>query len=111
MAGRAGIDVSLAEFDRFSREVPVLANLRPSGKYLMQDFFEAGGLRGLMTRLDLADTATVSGHSLLETLQGARVYEDDVIRPLANPVQAQGGLAILHGSLAPDGCVIKHSAA
>src|SRR5215207_8126278 len=60
MAGRAGIPLSLSRFDELSREVPVLANLRPSGEYLMQDFFEAGGLRALMTRLDLDDTPTVS---------------------------------------------------
>lgn len=111
MAGRAGIDISIDTFDRLSREVPVLANLRPSGDYLMQDFFEAGGLRGLMSRLDLHDVPTVSGYSLRETLEGAAVYDDDVIRPLSNPVSAQAGLAILRGSLAPDGAVIKHSAA
>ncbi|MDA0136420.1 L-arabinonate dehydratase [Solirubrobacter deserti] len=111
MAGRAGIDVSLRRFDELSREVPVLANLRPSGQYLMQDFFEAGGLRGLMSRLQLHDVPTVSGHSLHETLAGAQVWDDDVIRPLENPVKQQGALAILHGSLAPDGCVIKASAA
>lgn len=111
MAGRAGIDVTVDDFDRLSREVPVLANLRPSGKYLMQDFFEAGGLRGLMSRLDLHDVPTVSGFSLLQTLEGAAVYDDDVIRPLSNPVKAEGGLAVLRGSLAPSGAVIKHSAA
>jgi dihydroxy-acid dehydratase len=111
MAGRAGISIGLDQFDALSREVPVLANLRPSGKYLMQDFFEAGGLRGLMSRLDLHDVPTISGFSLHETLVGAQVYDNDVIRPLANPLLAQGGLAILRGSLAPEGCVIKHSAA
>jgi dihydroxy-acid dehydratase len=111
MAGRAGIDISLADFDRLSRSVPVLANLRPSGKYLMQDFFEAGGLRGLMSRLDLHDVPTIAGASLPETLRGAEVFDDDVIRPLDNPVYAEGGLAILDGSLAPDGAVIKESAA
>src|SRR3954454_15942045 len=105
MAGRAGISISLDDFDALSRSTPVLANIRPSGKYLMQDFFEAGGLRGLMARLELHDTATVSGHSLLSTLEKARVYDDDVIRPVSDPLFAEGGLAILHGSLAPDGCV------
>jgi len=111
MARRAGVGLTMARFDELSRTTPVLANIRPSGKYLMQDFFEAGGLRGLMSRLDLHDTATVSGHSLLETLSGASVYDDDVIRTVENPLFSEGGLAILHGSLAPDGCVIKHSAA
>jgi dihydroxy-acid dehydratase len=110
MAGRAGVPFSLDRFDQLSREVPVLANLRPSGQYLMQDFFEAGGLRALMARLSLADAPTVAG-SLLEGLRGAEVFDDDVIRPLDNPVSATGGLAVLRGSLAPDGCVIKHSAA
>ena len=82
MAGRAGVALSLDRFDELSRSTPVLANIRPSGKYLMQDFFEAGGLRGLMSRLDLHDAATVSGYSLLETLSGATVYDDDVIRPV-----------------------------
>jgi dihydroxy-acid dehydratase len=111
MAGRAGVPFSLDRFDELSRSVPVLANIRPSGKYLMQDFFEAGGLRGLMARLELHDVMTVSGFTVSETLRGAEVYDDDVIRPLSNPLKAEGGLAILHGSLAPDGCVIKHSAA
>ncbi len=111
MAGRAGVDLSLDDFDKFSRSVPVLANIRPSGKYLMQDFFEAGGLRGLMTRLQLHDVPTVSGLTVLQTLEGAEVFDDDVIRPLDNPLLPEGGLAILRGSLAPNGAVIKHSAA
>jgi dihydroxyacid dehydratase/phosphogluconate dehydratase len=111
MAGRAGVPLSMARFDELSRSVPVLANLRPSGKYLMQDFFEAGGLRGLMSRLPLHDVPTVSGSTVSANLVGAEVYDDDVIRPLSNPLSSQGGLAILRGSLAPDGCVIKHSAA
>jgi dihydroxy-acid dehydratase len=110
MAGRAGVDFTLDRFDELSREVPVLANIRPSGKYLMQDFFEAGGLRALMSRLDLHDAPTVAG-SLLSGLEGASVFDDDVIRPVTNPLSAEGGLAVLRGSLAPDGCVIKHSAA
>src|SRR4051794_120880 len=110
MAGRAGVDFSLDHFDAIAREVPVLANVRPSGEYLMQDFFEAGGLRALMSRLELHDAPTVAG-SLLDGLDGAAVYDDDVIRPLENPLSAEGGLAVLRGSLAPDGAVIKHSAA
>src|SRR4051812_21275666 len=111
MAGRAGIPLSLDRFDSLSRDVPVLANIRPSGQYLMQDFFEAGGLRGLMTRLDLHDVPTVSGLTVSQVLEGAEVFDEDVIRPLSNPLRREGGLAILRGSLAPDGCVIKHSAA
>jgi dihydroxy-acid dehydratase len=111
MAGRAGIPLSMDRFDSLSRSVPVLANIRPSGKYLMQDFFEAGGLRALMSRLDLHDVMTVSGMTVSETLEGAEVFDDDVIRPRSNPMSSEAGLAILRGSLAPDGCVIKHSAA
>jgi dihydroxyacid dehydratase/phosphogluconate dehydratase len=111
MAGRAGIALDLARFDELSRTVPMLANIRPSGSYLMQDFFEAGGLRGLMARLDLHDVPTVSGQSLLTTLAGAEVFDDDVIRPRSNPLSSEAGLAVLRGSLAPDGAVIKHSAA
>jgi dihydroxy-acid dehydratase len=112
MAGRAGVPLDLDRFDALSRSVPVLANLRPSGRYLMQDFFEAGGLRGLMSRLSLHDDAmTVSGATVAENLRGAEVYDDDVIRPLSDPLLASGGLAVLRGSLAPDGAVIKHSAA
>jgi dihydroxy-acid dehydratase len=111
MAGRAGVALDLDRFDSLSRTVPVLADLRPSGKYLMQDFFEAGGLRGLMSRLSLHDVMTVSGRTVMQNLEGAEVYDDDVIRPVSNPLSSEGGLAILRGSLAPDGCVIKHSAA
>ena len=90
MAGRAGVDLSLDDFDEFSRSVPVLANIRPSGKYLMQDFFEAGGLRGLMARLDLHDVPTVSGFTVSQTLEGAEVFDDDVIRPLVEPTGVRG---------------------
>jgi len=104
--------MDLARFDEISRCVPVLANIRPSGEYLMEDFYYAGGLRGLLSRLEEmlhADRATVGGHALGETLTG--VYNDEVIRPLDAPLQDEGGLAVLRGNLAPDGCVIKHSAA
>jgi dihydroxy-acid dehydratase len=113
MAGRAGVPLSLSRFDELSREVPVLANIRPSGEYLMEDFFEAGGLRALMSvlreSLDLA-AETVSG-PLADALAGAEVFRPEVIRGLDDPLQREGGLAVLRGSLAPDGAVIKHSAA
>src|SRR4051794_5396864 len=111
MAGRAGVPLSLDRFDALARGVPVLANIRPSGKYLMQDLFEAGGLPALKFRLELHDVLTVSGDTVLANLRGAEVFDDDVIRPLSNPLLSEGGLAILRGSLAPDGAVIKHSAA
>ena len=114
MAGRFGVPLTLRDFDDVSRVTPVLANLRPSGAFLMEDFYYAGGLRGLMSRmterLDLS-CQTVSGLSLGATLEGAEVVNDDVIRPLDKPVAAEGGIAILTGSLAPDGAVVKHSAA
>src|SRR3954454_2350036 len=111
MAGRAGIELPLSRFDELSREIPVLANIRPSGQYLMQDFFEAGGLRGLMSRLDLHDMPTVSGLTISQIVGDGEVFDDDVIRPVDNPVQREGALAVLYGTLAPDGCVIKSSAA
>jgi dihydroxy-acid dehydratase len=115
MARRAGRDVTLKDFDEASRKAPVIANIRPSGdKYLMEDFYYAGGLRGMLTRLrpllDLSQK-TISGQTWEEALQGAQVYDDDVIRPLDDPIYAEGALALLTGNLAPDGCVIKPSAA
>ena len=114
MARRAGVDLKLADLDVVSRDVPVIANVRPSGsQYLMEDFYYAGGLRGLMARLRdklKLDAMTVSGQTLGALLENAEVFNDDVIRPLDKPLQDEGSLAILHGNLAPDGCVIKHAA-
>lgn len=114
IARRAGVDLTLDDLDATSRHVPVIANVRPSGStYLMEDFFYAGGLRGLMSRLTgklHLDAMTVSGRTLGETLEGAEVYNDDVIRPMDNPIYAHGSLALLRGNLAPNGCVIKPSA-
>jgi dihydroxyacid dehydratase/phosphogluconate dehydratase len=112
LARRSGVPMDLARFDEISRRVPVLANIRPSGKYLMEDFYYAGGLRGLLSRLEEMfhlDRTTVGGSAVGETLTD--VYDDEVIRPLDDPLQEEGGLAVLRGNLAPDGCVIKHSAA
>jgi dihydroxy-acid dehydratase len=113
-ARRAGQDIGLNDFDVASRVVPVLANVRPSGdKYLMEDFFYAGGLPALMTRIRdhlHLDETTVAGKSVRENIRSAEVYNDDVIRPLAKPIYAEGALAVLRGNLAPDGCVIKPSA-
>jgi len=114
MARRAGHPLSLDDFDAASRKVPVIANIRPSGDtWLMEDFYYAGGLPALMTRLDehlAGDALTVTGQTLAENIAGASVYNDDVIRPLNNPIYAEGALAVLRGNLAPDGCVIKPSA-
>lgn len=114
MARRAGQPIGLEHFDAASRKVPVIANIRPSGdRYLMEDFYYAGGLLGMMTRLksflDL-DQINVSGKTWGEGLEGAEVYNDDVIRPLDKAIYDEGALAVLKGNLAPDGCVIKPSA-
>jgi len=114
LAGRAGIKIALDRFDQFSRNTPMLANLRPSGKYLMEDFYYAGGLpallRVLAPQLDLT-CLTITGKTLGENIAGAEIYNADVIRALDNPVLESGGLAILYGNLAPNGAVIKASAA
>jgi dihydroxy-acid dehydratase len=114
MARRAGVAFTLEDLDATSRHVPVIANVRPSGAtYLMEDFYYAGGLRGLMSRLTdklKLDAMTVTGATLGQTLEGAEVFNDDVIRPIDNPIYAHGSLALLKGNLAPDGCVIKPSA-
>ncbi|MFG2572104.1 L-arabinonate dehydratase [Streptomyces sp. NPDC048481] len=115
MAGRAGVALTLDDFDRIARTVPVLANVRPGGrKYLMEDFHFAGGLPGFLSRItDLLhlDRPTVSHDTLREQLAGARVHDDDVIRPRDNPVASEGGVAVLRGNLCPDGAVVKHIAA
>jgi dihydroxy-acid dehydratase len=115
MARRAGHAIGLDDFDAASRVTPVIANIRPSGdKYLMEDFYYAGGLLGLLTRLrpflDLAQI-NASGQTWARCLERAEVYNDDVIRPLSNPIYAEGALAVLKGNLSPNGCVIKPSAA
>ncbi len=114
IAGRCGLALELASFDDISRRVPVLADIRPSGRFLMEDFFYAGGLRGLMAEIrDLLnpDCLTVNGKTLGENLAGGRVNDPEVIRPRANPLFTTGGTTVLYGSLAPDGAVIKTSAA
>ena len=114
MARRAGVPVDMETFDRLSRQIPVLANVRPSGKYLMEDFFYAGGLRALMQnlreKLDLS-CLTVTGKTVADNIDGAKVYIPDVIHSLNDPVYAEGATAVLKGNLAPQGCVIKPAAA
>ncbi|MBS3651772.1 dihydroxy-acid dehydratase [Pseudaminobacter sp. 19-2017] len=114
MARRAGVDLTLDEFDALGRVTPLIANVRPAGKdYLMEDFYYAGGLRALMKqladRLDLS-VMTVTGRTMGENIESAKVYNDDVIRPLSNPVYHEGSLAVLRGNLCPDGAVIKPAA-
>jgi len=114
LAGRVGVPLPLARFDELSRTTPFLLNVRPSGKYLMEDFFYAGGLPVVMKEL-LAllhgDALTVNGKSMADNVAGARCWNEDVIRPLAMPIAREGGLAILRGNLAPGGAVLKVSAA
>ncbi|MER7401474.1 L-arabinonate dehydratase [Streptomyces sp. NPDC000070] len=115
MAGRAGVKLTLDDFDRIARTVPVLANVRPGGQtYLMEDFHFAGGLPGFLSRItDLLhlDRPTVSHDTLREQLAGAQVHNDEVIRTRDNPVAKEGGVAVLRGNLCPDGAVIKHISA
>lgn len=114
LAGRFGHPLTLADFEELSHTVPVLADVRPAGRFLMDDFARAGGLPGLLQRIgDLLDLScpTVTGAPLGENIATAAVYDDSVIRPRTDPVVDEGGLAVLRGSLAPDGCVIKHSVA
>lgn len=115
MVGRAGVRLTLDDFDRIARTVPVLANVRPGGQtYLMEDFHFAGGLPGFLSRItDLLhlDRPTVSYDTLREQLEGAQVHNDDVIRTRDNPVAQEGGVAVLRGNLCPDGAVIKHISA
>jgi dihydroxy-acid dehydratase len=115
MAGRAGVKLPLERFNEFSAKTPLLANVRPSGdKYLMEDFYYAGGLRALLGELkDLLhlEALTVTGRSLGENLEGAKIHHPDVIRPRSNPLKASGGLVVLRGNLAPNGAVIKAAAA
>jgi dihydroxy-acid dehydratase len=114
MSRRAGHPVTLADFDAASRRVPVIANIRPSGDtYLMEDFYYAGGMPALLARIRQhlhADALTVNGRTIGANVADARSYDDDVIRPLDNPIYAEGALAVLKGNLAPDGVVIKPSA-
>jgi dihydroxy-acid dehydratase len=110
LARRAGVPLDIDRFDTLARKVPVLANVRPAGKYLMEDFFYAGGLRALLARLgDLIDGSapTVNGRTLGENIASAKAWNDDVIRSRDDPLVPHDGLAVLRGNLAPGGAVIK----
>ena len=114
IARRAGIPLTLDRFDALSRRTPLIANVRPAGKYLMEDFYYAGGLRALMVTiadlLDL-DAQTVEGRTLRGVIAGAETFNADVILPRERALVASGSLAVLRGNLAPDGAVIKPAAA
>jgi dihydroxy-acid dehydratase len=114
MARRGGIPLTIDDFDEAARHTPVLANIKPTGEYLMEDFFYAGGLPALLANIaDLLhlDRPTVNGISFGDAITGARTYHQDVIRPRDEPVAGDGGLAVLRGNLAPDGAVVKPLAA
>jgi len=110
LARRAGVPLDIDRFDALARKVPVLANVRPAGKYLMEDFYYAGGLPALLAALgDLVDASapTVNGRTLGENVAGAKAWNDDVIRSRGNPLVPRDGLAVLRGNLAPGGAVVK----
>ncbi|MBT5264365.1 MAG: dihydroxy-acid dehydratase [Rhodospirillaceae bacterium] len=114
MAGRVGVDISLDDWDRLGREVPCLVNLMPSGKYLMEDFYYAGGLPVVIRELEHLlnkDAMTVSGQSIWENSKDAECYNRDVIYPLDKPFKPNGGIAVITGNLAPNGAILKPSAA
>ncbi len=114
VAGRGGIPLTLSDFDRISRRTPYLVNVKPSGEMLMEDFFAAGGVPAVMRELLPllhGDVLTVTGASVLKNIADAKCFDVRVIRPLGNPLHAEGGTAILYGNLAPDGAVIKQTAA
>ncbi len=114
MAGRAGCKVTLDDFDHWSAKVPVLADLRPAGRFLMEDFYNAGGLGALLAQLsDLIEgqCKTVSGRTLAEQIAGHELIDPEVIRPRDKPLSESGGTYVLRGNLAPNGCVIKPVAA
>src|SRR6184192_2534214 len=114
LAGRAGVPLPLARFDELSRSTPLLVDCKPSGKYLMEDFFYAGGLPVVMKELLPllhGDAMAVNGRSMADNVRDARCWNEDVIRPLGVPLAPEGGTVILSGNLCPDGAVLKQSAA
>jgi L-arabonate dehydrase len=114
IAGRCGVPLPLTRFDELSRTTPFLVNVRPSGKYLMEDFFYAGGLPAVLRQLLPllhGDALSVNGRSIADNVRDAACYNEDVIRPLAMPIAREGGTVILRGNLCPDGAVLKQSAA
>lgn len=112
IAGRVGVEVTLDDWDRFGRDVPTIVDLMPSGRFLMEDFYYAGGLPVVMKRLAEIgllhrDLLTVSGSTVWENVEHATCFNDEVIRPLSKPLVQSGGVAVLRGNLAPDGAVLK----
>ncbi len=114
IAGRLGVDLTLDDWDRLGRDVSTVVNLMPSGEYLMEDFYYAGGLPVVLKDLGdkiQGDAMTVNGKTMAENIADAECYNRDVILPMDKPLAAQGGIAVLRGNLSPDGSVLKPSAA
>ena len=114
LAGRIGVPLSLDDWDRLGSRLPCLVNLKPSGEYLMEDFYYAGGLPAVLREISehlALDALTANGRTLGENIADAPCWNRDVIRPLAEPFKPEAGIAVLHGNLAPNGAVIKPSAA
>ncbi len=114
IAGRIGVDLSLDDWDRVGREVPTIVDLMPSGRFLMEELAYAGGIPAVMKRIEHLlhlDTMTATGTTVRDRLHGVEIFDDEVIRPLSNPLVQDGGLAVLRGNLAPNGAILKPSAA
>ena len=116
IAGRIGVDLTLDDWDRLGRGVPTLVDLMPSGRFLMEDFYYAGGLPAVVRALGEhgllhRDAPTANGRTIWDNCKDAPTYNAEVIRPFDRPVVDEGGLAVLRGNLAPDGAVLKPSAA
>ncbi len=114
IAGRLNVDLPLELFDELSRKTPLIANMRPAGKYQMEELFEAGGIPAVLRQLLPilhGDALTVTGKTLAENVAEAPLRDSEVIRTFDTPLDPEGGLAVLRGNLAPDGAVIKHAAA
>ncbi|WP_343741686.1 IlvD/Edd family dehydratase [Herbaspirillum huttiense] len=117
IAGRIGVDLELEDWTRIGRGTPTIVDLQPSGRYLMEEFYYAGGLPAVLRRLGEADllphkdALTVNGQSMWDNVKDAPIYNDEVVRPLAKPLIEDGGICILRGNLAPRGAVLKPSAA
>jgi dihydroxy-acid dehydratase len=114
IAGRLGVELSIDDFDRIGSRVPVLVDLQPAGRFLMEDFHRAGGLRAVLREVrDLLDPTalTVTGKPLVDSLDDAEIWDREVIRPRTSPLVEEGGIAVLRGNLAPDGALVKPAAA
>jgi len=112
IAHEAGVNLSLRDFDRISKETAHISNIRPGGDYFMEDLDVAGGIPAVLKRLlpKIKDNITITGKSIKQIAREASIFDEDVIRPLSKPYHRQGGIAILYGNLAKDGCVVKQSA-